>query len=230
MTTEPIEQDSRGALSKLALKFVVDPYSSKSFAYRARARRWDMLSARFPDLDAMRVLDLGGRPVVWTSAPVRPKQVVTVNYERHESPEDWITAVQGDACDLPAEVRNDRFDLVYSNSVIEHVGGHDRCLRFCESVHALADAHWVQTPWRYFPLEPHWICPGLQFLPLPLRASVARVWPIGCYREESREDPVGAVLSVQLLSVAEMRRYFPKSTLLYERVAGVLKSIIAVQG
>jgi len=190
MNRQVIRGGSRRTLSRLALQYVVDPYSPKSLAHRARARRWDLLSATFPNLAEMRVLDLGGRPTVWATAPVKPKQVVTVNYEAHESPEAWITAIEGDACDLPRTIREDHFDLVYSNSVIEHVGGHERCLKFSESVHSLADSHWVQTPWRYFPIEPHWICPGLQFLPVPLRASVARV---------------------------------------YERVAGYLKSIVAVR-
>ena len=31
----------------------------------------------------------------------------------------------------------------------------------------------VQTPYRYFPVEPHWLFPGLQFLPMGLRARGA---------------------------------------------------------
>lgn len=53
------------------------------------------------------------------------------------------------------------------NSPLEHVGGgHERRLRFAESVHALADRHRVQTPYRYFPIKPHWLAPGMQFLPV----------------------------------------------------------------
>lgn len=63
------------------------------------------------------------------------------------------------------------FDLVYSNSVIEHVGGHARSCDFAGMVKTLARRHWgVQTPYRYFSIEPHWLFPGLQFLPQSARA------------------------------------------------------------
>ncbi len=38
---------------------------------------------------------------------------------------------------------------------------------------------WVQTPYRYFPIEPHWIFPGFQFLPLSARTEISRRWPLG---------------------------------------------------
>ena len=147
--------------------------------------------------------------------------MVSLNLRKLESPEPWITSVEGDACDVPTSIRQDEFDLVYSNSVIEHVGGHQRSLKFAEQVHALADFHWIQTPWRYFPIEPHWVCPGFQFLPIPARVRLARRWPMGCYRDaESLSDPIGTVLSVNLLSITEMHRYFPSSLLVRERVSG----------
>ena len=38
----------------------------------------------------------------------------------------------------------------------------------------LAQLHWVQTPYRYFPVEPHFLFPGFQFLPLTVRAVLMR--------------------------------------------------------
>ena len=92
--------------------------------------------------------------------------------ETHPAGEGWLHNVLGDACDLPSALRGQRFDLVFSNSVIEHVGGHSRRAAFADSVHALSDHHWVQTPYRYFPLEPHFLFPGFQFLPLRAKAEV----------------------------------------------------------
>ncbi|HEX4060865.1 MAG TPA: UDP-N-acetylmuramoyl-tripeptide--D-alanyl-D-alanine ligase [Streptosporangiaceae bacterium] len=56
------------------------------------------------------------------------------------------------------------YDLVFSNSLIEHVGGHERRERFADTVHQLSGAYWVQTPYRYFPVEPHWH-PARSFCP-----------------------------------------------------------------
>jgi hypothetical protein len=136
------------------------------------------LLKRFPNLSEMKVVDLGGVERHWTHAPVRPKEVVLVNLPR-ESNASSMEVVVGDACEPPAELYDRRFDLVYSNSVIEHVGGHARQAAFAKAVRALGDHHWVQTPYRYFPIEPHWLFPGFQFLPVRARVLITPIWPLG---------------------------------------------------
>ncbi|MFC7275726.1 methyltransferase domain-containing protein [Paractinoplanes rhizophilus] len=203
---------------------------NESWGGRRRARRWDWLVEVFPDLDQMSVIDLGGDAATWTQSPLHPKQVHVVNIDvpPAEVP-DWITVDQGDACALPAEIASRRYDLVFSNSVIEHVGGHERRLRFAESVHKLAPAHWVQTPYRYFPVEPHWIAPGMQFLPVRARAALARRWPLAHVRSADLHDALTGVLWTELLDRSQMRYYFPGAELLSERLAGLTKSLIAVK-
>ena len=141
----------------------------------------------------------------------------------------WIRADQADACDLPSQIRDGRYDLVYSNSVIEHVGGHIQRMRFAEAVHKLAERHWVQTPYRYFPIEPHWLFPGFQFLPLAVRAELSRRWPLVHTRSQSWDEGLSAAMGVELLSRAEMAYYFPDSAPRYERIAGIVKSLIAIK-
>jgi hypothetical protein len=77
----------------------------------------------------------------------------------------------------------ERFDLIYSNSVIEHVGGHWRRERYAETVHHFADHHWIQTPYRYFPVEPHWLFPFFQHLPISVKATITARWPMGSYAQ-----------------------------------------------
>ena len=146
-----------------------------SWASRRRAERAGWLLTTFPDLTDMTVVDLGGRAGTWAAMSVRPDHVDLVNLE--DSPDaglDWIDSHRADACSLPDHLRSRRYDLVFSNSVIEHVGGHERRERFAETVHQLAPAHWIQTPYRYFPIEPHWLAPGFQFLPIPARSALLR--------------------------------------------------------
>jgi hypothetical protein len=202
-----------------------------SLGGRRRARRWRWLVQTFPDLDQMSVIDLGGTVSTWLRAPVRARHVHVVNLSAPpaEVPE-WAEVERGDACALPAHIANRRYDLVFSNSVIEHVGGHERRLRFAESVHALADAHWVQTPYRYFPIEPHWLAPGLQFLPVAMRASVAHRWPLAYTPGRPKQAVLRTVLWTELLDRTQMRHYFPDSVLRSERVIGLTKSLIAVGG
>lgn len=203
---------------------------NESWGGRRRARRWEWLVRVFPDLAQMSVIDLGGDAGTWTRSPLHPKHVHVVNIDTPpaEVP-GWITVDTGDACALPERIGSGSYDLVFSNSVIEHVGGHERRLRFAESVHRLAPAHWVQTPYRYFPVEPHWIAPGMQFLPVRARAVVARRWPLAHVRSADLRDALTGVLWTELLDRSQMRYYFPDSALLSERLAGLTKSLIAVK-
>src|SRR3954451_6780005 len=90
----------------------------------------------------------------------------------------------------------------------------------CRFVHLLAPRHWVQTPYRYFPIEPHWIAPGMQFLPVRARAGIARRWPLAHVRSANLRDALTGVLWTELLDRSQMRFYFPESKILSERLAG----------
>lgn len=178
----------------------------------------------------MTVIDLGGTLRTWQWAPVRAKHVHIVNISKPpaEIP-DWAEVDYGDACALPAHISSRRYDLVFSNSVLEHVGGHERRLRFAESVHRLSDRHWIQTPHRYFPIEPHWMFPGLQFAPVPVRAYVARRWPLSSAAGWSREAALQTVMWTDMIGRTQMRMYFPDSEIFSERLYGLTKSLIAVK-
>jgi hypothetical protein len=154
--------------------------------------------------------------------------VVNLEAPPSETPE-WISAEQGDACALPEHLRANEYDLVFSNSVIEHVGGHERRLRFAEAVHDLAPRHWVQTPYRYFPVEPHFLFPGFQFLPVAARSGIVRRWPLVHTPPEDRATALRVAMWVELLSKTELAYYFPHSEIRPERIAGLPKSLIAIK-
>jgi hypothetical protein len=205
--------------------------SPNSLGAKARARRWTWFQQAFPNVGEMSVIDLGGRADSWLRAPVRPARVHVVNLEDHgangDTP-DWITGELGDACELPDRLKGD-YDLVFSNSVLEHVGGHERRLRFADAVHELASRHWVQTPYRYFPVEPHFLFPGFQFLPLAARVGIVRRWPLVHTPPEDRATALRVAMWVELLSRTEMATYFPDSIVRAERLGGFAKSLIAVK-
>lgn len=216
-------------------------YTGSSLSERFRRRRWAALAERFPELPAMRVIDLGGTTWDWTMGyagatggrSAAPKEVLVVNLDDSAltNPSSWIRTLCADVCALPQDVLDAPFDLVYSNSLIEHVGGRWRRERMAEAIHGLAEHHWVQTPWRYFPVEPHWMFPCFQFLPAPARARISRRWPLtpSDLRGEDLDGALEGALSVELLTAAELRRLFPGSELRREKVAGVTKSLIAVR-
>lgn len=206
-------------------RLITDPSQTRSIAGALRRNRWVMLGRRLPNLAEMRVIDLGGLCRDWVNAPVRPQSVVVVNLLPESSEVAWITTVQADVCSLPPDLAGG-FDLAFSNSVIEHVGGHARRVQFGDVVRAAAAHYWVQTPDRYFPVEPHWLFPGLQFLPQRARAAVIRHWPLGPVTPD-HTSALRDVLEVELLSRTELAFYFPEAEILHERVLGLSKSLVA---
>jgi hypothetical protein len=203
--------------------------TDRSVAERMRLRRWDLIRAQLPELSHMDVLDLGGTADWWIRAPVRPRHVTIVNLEASGTEEPWLTPVVGDACRADSVFAGRRFDLVFSNSLIEHVGGHGARCALSHSVRSLAPRYLVQTPYRYFPMEPHWIFPAMQFLPIPARRYIAPRWPLGHTYGWDGPKALDEVMSTELLSATEMRTYFPDSQLLWERFLGFPKSMITVR-
>ena len=207
--------------------------SPASLGAKARMRRWDMFREAFPAIENLRLLDLGGTVETWRRAPVRPRQVTVLNlFEPGESDDDWIVPLTGDACDAAGALAkadvDTSFDVVFSNSLIEHVGGHARRSELARQIRQLAPRHWVQTPYRYFPLEPHWLFPGMQFMPAAARVRIATHWPLVHTRPANIDEARHEVLWTELVSLTEMREYFPTSTILHERVLGITKSLIAL--
>lgn len=215
------------ALHSLRFRLVDAP---SSVGAKRRARRAAWLSDTFPDLAEMNVLDLGGRVESWATVPVRPAHVHVVNLEPlpTELP-DWAEADHADACELPRRILGRRYDLVFSNSVLEHVGGYERRRRMAEAIRELAPAYWVQTPYRYFPVEPHWVAPAMQFLPVPARVVVARRWPLAYTPGKSYEAAMRQVLTTELIGRAELRHLFPDAGIRNERLLGLTKSLIAIR-
>ena len=106
-----------------------------------------------------------------------------------------IRYVRGDACDLPFE--EGEFDVVFSNAVIEHVGGRDRQRRFVSEALRVGRRLFVTTPNRLFPVEVHTHLPLVHWLPEPAAARVyARL------RKEAGSD-------LHLLSRRSLASLFP---------------------
>jgi SAM-dependent methyltransferase len=76
-----------------------------------------------------------------------------------------IPYVQGDACALPFPAG--AFDVVFSNAVIEHVGGAERQRAFVTEALRVGSRVFLTTPNRWFPVELHTRLPLVHWLPEP---------------------------------------------------------------
>lgn len=174
------------------------------------------------------VLDVGGYPGFWHNMPqfaALPITVTVINllpYANQAS--ERVQAVVGDACALDFD--DGAFDLVYSNSVIEHVGTHVQQQAMATEVRRVGQGYFVQTPNRNFPIEPHFLVPFFQFMPLRLRVKIASLRP-GWYRKHhTRAEAIADAEQLRLLNRQDLRQMFPDGTLWREKVAGLTKSFV----
>jgi len=83
-----------------------------------------------------------------------------------------IRYVQGDACALP--FGDGEFDVVFSNAVIEHVGGRERQQRLVSEALRVGRRVFITTPNRRFPLEVHTRLPFVHWFPDELAHRIYR--------------------------------------------------------
>jgi hypothetical protein len=197
---------------------------------RFRARRMATLARTVGLTRDTRVLDVGGTAEIWQLAPVMPRLVLLNQARARYEIGPAEAVVLGDGTSLP--FADQSFDLVFSNSVIEHVGSFVQQARLAAEIARVGKQYWVQTPNRYFPIEQHLWTPFVHWLPRPLQAAALKrisVWRILTHATpEQREFYVSHYLdSIRLLAAADVRALFPGATLLRERFLGWTKSLIA---
>lgn len=215
-----------------------DPANPNSLALRMRRARARHVAGLIEQIagetGGCRILDLGGEPDYWrlfdrTLLERCRVHVTLVNPQAFALDDPMFEAVEGDACAL-ARYRDDAFDLVHSNSVVEHVGDWPRMEAFAAEARRLAPRYYVQTPYFWFPVEPHFSAPFFHWRSEQSRARALLKRRHGF--AERAADVGQAMRDVQharLLDKRQFRFLFPDARHLDERFAGLTKSLIAIR-
>lgn len=176
------------------------------------------------------VLDVGGTALYWQTMPPEYRKdfcITLLNLEATEIEDPNISSVVGDARDMHC-FEDQSFDVVFSNSVIEHVGTTSDQKRMADEIMRVGRSYCVQTPNKWFPIEPHFEFPLFQFLPVFVRARLMQRYSLGWYgRIPDAELARQHVLSIRLLSYRQFANLFPGATIYRERIFGLTKSFIA---
>jgi hypothetical protein len=220
--------------SSMTLTSTADYRNTDSLSRRLRQKRFELFERLIAALPKpLRVLDVGGTEAFWQAMGRSSEgelEVTLLNVTSSATESPWFTSIAGDARDL-SQFDDRQFDVVFSNSVIEHVGGLEDQRRMADEIRRVGQRYFVQTPNRYFPIEPHFLFPGFQFLPEPAKIFLIAHFRLGSYdivsdRVHARE----LVREIRLLSLAEFRRLFPGATIYRERLLGLTKSFTAYSG
>jgi 2-polyprenyl-3-methyl-5-hydroxy-6-metoxy-1,4-benzoquinol methylase len=215
---------------------------------RARCRRDVIFRASFPFIGPeTRILDLGsgdGANFARVAAGLRisPANVHAADLnaaavQRAHDRFGFTPVVLEESGKLPFP--DGHFDIAYCSSVIEHVTApksevwslrNGRVFRMHASVHQhifaaelrrVAQAYFVQTPNRLFPIESHTWLPFMGYLPRP--------WLIRSLRVTNRIWIKRTAPDWSLLDRHEMAALFPDAQILGETVCGLTKSWMAIR-
>lgn len=179
----------------------------------------------------LRVLDLGGTRSYWEALSDLWQDQnfdITIVNLGGETLEDGLFHLRpGNACNL-SEYDDNSFDVVHSNSVIEHVGHWPEMKAMADEVRRLAPHYYLQTPNFWFPLEPHFRTLFWPLYPESWRAAMLMKKRRG-YRGPvaTLDEAMENVQTVNLLTAGQMKALFPDARIQRERAFGLTKSIIA---
>lgn len=208
-----------------------------SFSNRMRNRRFERFRGLMSEVqpangEPLRVLDVGGTTAFWEHRGLGGApgvNITLVNLHEEESSHPNIVGLTADATDL-GRFDDHSFDLVFSNSVIEHLFSLEAQRKMAVEVQRVGRGYWVQTPNFWFPVEPHFLTPGWHWLPRSLRVAALRRrrfgWRGPC---PDSDDARRLVEEIRLMRPGEVQRLFPEARLIRERFFGLTKSLIAVR-
>jgi SAM-dependent methyltransferase len=199
-----------------------------------RRARFSLFLSLLHSLDGqVEILDIGGTQEFWTLMTGEDPgnvRVTLLNIEHQPVTSPKFISAAGDARSMP-QFADKSFDVVFSNSVIEHVGSYEDQRRMAGEVLRTGKRYFVQTPNRRFPLEPHFLFPFFQYLPSWARARMVHRFDMGCYKRIPDYAEAKAVVdSIQLLSRRRFAALFPDARMHVERLAGLPKSFVAYGG
>ncbi len=227
------------------MNFIFRLLTKLGYLYSRKSRKWraELFNSNFHLKDNHKILDLGSGTGNYFFQFVKPNKNVFISdinpnllkignkqfgYKTH-----LIDATK------PLPFKNNHFDIIFCNSLIEHTTGDKKKIlnmsnkefkkyastfqrQLAQEIRRVGKFYFVQTPYKYFPIESHtWLPILFIFLPRSVQIRVIiylnRYWPKKTYPDWN------------LLTITQMQDLFPDAHIILEKSFGLVKSIIAVK-
>ena len=213
--------------------FFASSDNPQSLGFKFRRKRLQefekLFFANFAGAKKIEILDVGGRDYFWKHSSLlnHPNINITLlNLHLENTSHPSFRAVKGDATSMP-EFGDGSFDLVFSNSVIEHLYTFENQQKMASEIRRVGKRHFIQTPNIYFPIEAHYALPFAQYYPKALLHFILTKTKLSRFERWNPAEASQYQDEIRLLTKSEMKALFPESILLKEKAFGLTKSFTA---
>jgi hypothetical protein len=212
----------------LNFKNIFDISENKdSLGNQFREKRFSFFLKKFNKMQKpISILDVGGKINFWKNRGLAGNNdyiITIVNIEKEKSLYSNIKTKMGDATDL-SPFKDKSFDVVHSNSVIEHLYYFENQKKMASEIIRVGQKHIVQTPNKYFFLEPHYLLPFFQFIPDKLKYLILTKTKLSRLKKWDKKFASQYIEEIRLLSLKEIKVFFPSSKIYFEKFLGMNKS------
>ena len=172
------------------------------------------------------ILDIGGKINFWENRDLAGNneyKITIVNIEKETSIYSNIHCEIGDATNLN-KFNTKSFNIVHSNSVIEHLYNFNNQSKMASEIIRVGQKHIVQTPNKYFFIEPHYLLPFFQFFPDKLKYLILTKTKLSRLKTWDKNFAKQYIKEIRLLNLKEIKLLFPTSKIYFEKFLGMNKS------
>lgn len=218
------------------IKLFVDHTKEDSFVNKIRKKRFAsqqaVIESLLIDKAAIKILDIGGEIGFWKHVGWENEKctIYLLNLDSVPTltPTPGFIQITGNALSLPFKLGD--FDLIFSNSVIEHVGSYSNQKIFANEVRRVCDKYIIQTPSIWFPLEPHSLIPLFQCIPHSIRAVLIMLFNINYFpKQKTYKAALATSKSTIMFGKKRYQALFPEATIHVEKLFGIPKSYTAIK-
>ena len=198
-----------------------------SLGNKFREKRFSFFFKKFDSLNKpITLLDIGGKINFWENRDLAGNndyKITIINIEKEKSNYSNINCLIGDATNLN-QFKNKSFDIVHSNSVIEHLYNFENQKKMASEIMRVGQKYIVQTPNKYFFIEPHYLLPFFNIVPEKLKYLILTKTKLSRLKKWDKNFAKQYIKEIRLLSEKEMKTLFPKSKIYFEKFLRMNKS------
>ena len=215
----------------MSIKIFSDSQSRDSLGSKFRKRRFIFFKEQLNSIDKpiIKILDVGGTEAYWENngfANLDSIHITLLNLEKQRTSCTNIDSIVGDATNLK-QYNDNQFDICFSNSVIEHLYNFENQQKMAKETQRVGKYYFIQTPNKYFIIEPHFLLPFFQFFPGNLQHYILTKTKLSRGKKWNKKFAKNYINEIRLLSLNEMKELHPHSKFDFEKFIGLTKSFTA---